>query len=1267
MGAVGVTIGIIFALIVAVRLIFYFANRSADKPLQHQHYPHQGQAAPTLGDEALIRLDLGKLDKVSPRLGDSVIRHILIGDADSALLTLGKHATAAANALHDGGYYGGWVSGRHDYLLGARDWKPDVARRYGEVLAVIYPPTAWERLPGSDKAPMWFRRLLRQYGQGRQTLENRHHGWKTRPSQRTKSPWTIDQLRSMLGDDIGPIVDAAFTTHEGYGGRYKDEASPEHMPGFWEFIAEDPTRRVEELKPLPAKGRARALQMLAQRKMTGEPWFGFAFQQASDSAKTVREAAGALLRAAGPDLLEARVREAWPTLKAGQKTALASAVGASKTGGALLAELAEGETNATVLADLKRRLNQDVALPAAAADGPVDGPEGYTALDATRISSPPAPALPEDKPVSPELSSLIHEAHDRWRDECQRHNRENAGKPHFYRHNPPGTEIARMLIEVMDGKRQPADGTRQHQLLEAWNLPKSIVAYRERILSHPDLTVWHLARAHGKGDGNNQYRTLAHLAFHATPVGGAVRARLSPGQDLRVFADIVNVIGNSPEGPAQHMLGERYYRADLEDWPPGSIWPYLLRHLPILDAALGLTPRGDAERRELAAMKLLTHFPATPARYAKVLLDLALGDGKSMQAPARALLASTPGLGGLLAPLLEHPKSESRAGAARWIADLNDPAAIPDLLKAARKEKSDAARAAMLSAIARLGGDIGEFVSVKALLGEAEAGLKKAPTKGLEWFPFDGLPVVHTRDGAALDPTVVRWWVALAVKLKQPGGNPWFDLLLDLLDEKDAAKLGLAVMQSWVAHDTLAPDEAEANAYAEANVDSLVAQYKRWQPDVKRETLFAQLRQQKLTSYFGSGNDQKGVLALSVRAGGADAVAIVRAYFRDHYTRTAQCKALIECLAANPSPLAIQFVLSISRRWRTRGVKELAGVLIEGVAERSGWTAEQLADRTIPTAGFDERGLLDLPIGDRVYQARIDGQGRIDLFNPDGKTVQNLPSSVAGPAAADLTEAKSLLSAAKKESRQVWDFQSRRLYEALCVERAWPVEEWSEYILAHPIVGRMAQRLIWEGVNGEGKRLALFRPMEDLSLTDAADAAVSPSIFATVRLAHASGMTQAEVAAWRAHFGDYEVAPLFDQIGRPVLAARDANETGIDDRKGWMIETFKLRGMASKLGYTRGTPEDGGWFYTYEKSFDALKVTAVIEFTGNGVPEENRPGALVALRFVRNRQRRGWGDGSGMALKEVPAILVSEAWNDFHTMAAAGSGFDPEWSKASAW
>jgi hypothetical protein len=34
-----------------------------------------------------------------------------------------------------------------------------------------------------------------------------------------------------------------------------------------------------------------------------------------------------------------------------------------------------------------------------------------------------------------------------------------------------------------------------------------------------------------------------------------------------------------------------------------------------------------------------------------------------------------------------------------------------------------------------------------------------------------------------------------------------------------------------------------------------------------------------------------------------------------------------------------------------------------------------------------------------------------------------------------------------------------------------------------------------------------------------------------------------------------------------------------------------------------------------------------------------------------------------MRLSEVPAILLSEAWNDLRLMAADGPGFDPDWAK----
>lgn len=1266
----------IFVLVVVIyviRLLISLSNRQSPHTPPGFEEVANRPARSAEDDAGLVRKDLGRLDAVHPGLGQEAVRYVLKGDNDSVMLKLSQHQTAVAQALRQNSWstYGSWMSGRADFLLAASEWRPKAVRRYGEVLDFIHVGASWIRLPASDKAPRWFRALLYEYGQARAAALNKHTTWKVAPPAKAKRPWSIDQLIDLLGDDLAPILDAAFTHDEGYSRSYTEPGSPEQMSGFEAHLRSDPDRRIAELRPLGAKARSGALRKFAQMKLVDGAYFDFAFSQASDSAKSVREGAALLLRAARPDLLLQRTADAWPTLKAGQKGELASVTLAvcGNAGVELLSRLAETEKTESVRADIKRRLGEDI-LVATSEDGVADSADGYTAVDGSWVATPPAAPLPEDTPVSPALRELIVQAFTLWREEAERHNQANKDNKPFYRQFVPPMALADQLIEVMNGKRS-ASRERDSGLaiINDWGLNKTRASVRDQILYHPDLTLWHLARLQSDAVGYRNHGDRAHAVFFATSVGRAMRSRLNGDRDLRTYMDICVALGSKADGAARHLLTSSYWRPDLDDWGDAALWPYVNRHLDMIDQALGLTVGGEKlELSELSALDTLKQFPLTPARYTKTLLDRAVGDRKTVRQPARDLLGKTPGLPDVLVPLLKHPKSDMRAGAAEWLGDLKAASALDALLDAARKEQIPAAKASMLGAISRLGGEIGEFVSAKALLGEAQTGLKKTPGKGLEWFPFDGLPVVHQKNGTPLDPQVVRWWITLASRLKQPGGNPWFDLLLDELATADAAKLGLAIMQAFVAYDTSAPSEAEANAYAAANVDATLAQYQRWDSTMTRERIFSMLRGQRLTAYFGSANDQKGILALCVRAPAVDAVNITRAYFRDHYTRTAQCKALIECLAGNPSPLAVQYVLTIAKRWRTKGVQELAGQLVEAIAEKRGWTAEELADRTIPTGGFNEAGILELPVGDRSYQARLDGEGRLSLFNPDGKPVQGLPASAAGPAADSLKESKALLSTARKEVKQVWDFQSRRLYEALCVERDWSREDWSEHLLEHPVVGRLVQRLVWIGLDGRGGKLAVFRPMEDLTLTDASDNPVDLASFARVRLAHGTALTADEAAAWKAHLTDYEVTPLFDQLGRPTMTSADGRETEIIDRKGWMIEAFKLRGAATRLGYNRGAAEDGGVFMTYEKPFDALKLVAVVEFTGNGLPEENRPSALVALRFVRQKKAGGFLNwSSGVPMKDVPAVLLSEAWNDFHAMAAAGSGFDAEWEKKAGW
>jgi len=205
---------------------------------------------------------------------------------------------------------------------------------------------------------------------------------------------------------------------------------------------------------------------------------------------------------------------------------------------------------------------------------------------------------------------------------------------------------------------------------------------------------------------------------------------------------------------------------------------------------------------------------------------------------------------------------------------------------------------------------------------------------------------------------------------------------------------------------------------------------------------------------------------------------------------------------------------------------------------------------------------------------------------------------------------------------------------------------------------------VWLGLDADGHTSISFRPLEDGTLSDADDTEVDLDGVAAVRIAHRALIDEAVRDAWVNHLSDYEVQPLFEQFDRPLLTSKgqDSDAREIDDRRGWMIESFTLRGIAAKLGYQRGQAEDGGVFMEYVKRFEAADIVVLVEFTGSPLPEENIACALLALKFHRI-QGGGYGWGSAVALDDVPPVLLSEAWNDYRRMAEAGPGFDADWEK----
>ncbi len=429
------------------------------------------------------------------------------------------------------------------------------------------------------------------------------------------------------------------------------------------------------------------------------------------------------------------------------------------------------------------------------------------------------------------------------------------------------------------------------------------------------------------------------------------------------------------------------------------------------------------------------------------------------------------------------------------------------------------------------------------------------------------------------------------------------------------------------------------------------------------------------------------MLSIAAAAGDADCVKLCEQYIRKYFgNRLSQCKSLIDVLAWLDHPLALQVLLSIANRFRTKALRQAAEDHVQAIAERQGWTIDELADRTIPDAGFerplDEVGepvgteaVLELDYGPRQFEVRLNDELEpVITVKGENKPVKTPPAPGKNDDEEKAKAAKKVFSDAKKVVKEVVKRQTERLYEALCTQRSWKFDDWQRYLAQHPIVGRICTRVAWtacvEPVDGaEVKFLGCFRPLEDGSLTNENDEEANIPEDARVFVAHSCNVPTQMEEAWLKHFQDYDVTPVFAQFGRAGynLPPEKKKEAEISDFEGHCLTTFKLRGKALKLGYVRGEAEDGGCFYEYRKPFVSLSMQAIVEFTGSYLPEEDVPAAITKLYFVtvrNDREQSSWVR-SKMPLEKVPAVLLSECYNDIKQMAAEGSGFDPKWQEKS--
>jgi hypothetical protein len=379
----------------------------------------------------------------------------------------------------------------------------------------------------------------------------------------------------------------------------------------------------------------------------------------------------------------------------------------------------------------------------------------------------------------------------------------------------------------------------------------------------------------------------------------------------------------------------------------------------------------------------------------------------------------------------------------------------------------------------------------------------------------------------------------------------------------------------------------------------------------------------------------------------------------------------LDVLATIGSDVALMLLNGIAQKVKFKGLQDKAREKIDAIAEARGLSTEELEDRLAPDLGLDEHGTMLLDFGPRAFKVGFDEAlkpyvrestgGGNGANGVDGARLPDLPKPKKTDDAELGKEAVERFKLLKKDVRTIASQQLLRLEVAMCARRRWTPEVFRLFLVEHPLVRHIVQRLIWgvyavEGGGSYGGTLqACFRVAEDGSYTTAEDDAFELPEGENIRIGvpHALDLSAADAAAFGQVFADYELLQPFAQIGRDVYTLTDEEKKSLklERWKDVKVPTGRVLGLANK-GWRRGQAQDAGCIWYFSKP---LGTNRVIELSLD-------PGIIVGmvdeypeqtLGQVQVGQPSGWGDmRDAEALHLLDPISASELIRDMEGLRA---------------
>jgi len=330
---------------------------------------------------------------------------------------------------------------------------------------------------------------------------------------------------------------------------------------------------------------------------------------------------------------------------------------------------------------------------------------------------------------------------------------------------------------------------------------------------------------------------------------------------------------------------------------------------------------------------------------------------------------------------------------------------------------------------------------------------------------------------------------------------------------------------------------------------------------------------------------------------------------------------------------------------------------LQDLASQRGLTVDDLRNLAVGDAGLDEAGETVLDYGSRRFRltAGPDARARVqaldDTGRPSGPSRTSLPASTATDDPAAVEAAKKQLAAFRKELTAAAKKATVLLEGALRGGRTWSLDDHRTHVVAHPVTRLLARTMVWEVTAPDGAR-ELVRLDEDGAYLTVDERVHEPAAGSVVRLPHPLHLTDDELASWRAHLGDHELAQPVEQLDRAALGLPDDQPDGAIDLVGLPegeLDGLTLLGVLEKHGWKRDAPDDDGIAHELDLDVADREVAVTIEVTGLDVRDRRASPPQRVLRVTWARTTNGVILFSGSApdahrlpWSEADPVVVSE-------------------------